>query len=123
MSKDDTKLMVAIHQRKSKSHSELDYTNSHRVNINGLDGYIAPWKDIGQMNDHGEVVTGGILTWVQKGTSIELPSTKVNQECMLKKRNQCSRTSLFPYSQRLHGSRDGYGLRPYKIIFSEAWRS
>ena len=58
--------------------------NAVRVNINDHNGYFAEWGNSGEVDKKGELITGGLLRWKQEGTYIEMNSTRVSKDAMLK---------------------------------------
>lgn len=83
MDSKDTKLMVAIHQRKGTPLSPYDFPHAQLVDINGNKGYFQEWIDSGEIDKNGDAITGGLLNWVQDGTFIEMNSSILPRERML----------------------------------------
>lgn len=84
MDKDDTILKVSIEQRNGPSNKEeLSSTNPEEVDINGHKGYFEPWGNGGEVDKKGELVTGGLLSWTQDGTYIQMNSSRIPKEMML----------------------------------------
>jgi hypothetical protein len=79
----DTKLMVAINQRTGFPLSDDDYPYAQQVNINGNKGYFQEWIDIGEVDKNGDIITGGLLNWVQDGTYVEMSISRLTKEKML----------------------------------------
>ncbi|MFC7782931.1 DUF4367 domain-containing protein [Rossellomorea sp. GCM10028870] len=74
MDKDDKVLLVGIGQRKlSKTQSEFSFQDAETVNINGNKGYFKIYDN----------APGGILTWNQEGTFVEMDSNTVNKQEMI----------------------------------------
>lgn len=53
------------------------------VTINGHLGNLLRWGNDGEVDYKGEIVTGGLLQWTQKGTYIEIYSSTTPMEKML----------------------------------------
>lgn len=83
MNSNDTKLIVAIHQRIGFSLSDDDYPYAHHVDINGNKGYFQEWANSGEVYKNGAIITGGKLNWVQNGTFIEMSSSILTKEKMI----------------------------------------
>lgn len=75
--------MVAIHLRRGYQLSDDDFSNRQQVNINGNKGYFQEWEESGEVDKNGDIITGGLLNWVQKGTSVEMSSSRLSKEQML----------------------------------------
>jgi hypothetical protein len=75
MDKDDNVLIVGIGQRKlSKTQSEFSIQDAEAVNINGNKGYFKPFDN----------APGGILSWQQDGTFVEMDSSTITKQEMIK---------------------------------------
>ncbi|MBS4206500.1 DUF4367 domain-containing protein [Bacillus sp. FJAT-50079] len=83
MDSKDTKLMVSIHLGRGFPLSDEDFPFSEKVDINGNDGYFQNWDEIGEVDKHGDIITGGLLRWVQDGTHVEMNSSCLSKERML----------------------------------------
>ncbi|MDQ6600819.1 DUF4367 domain-containing protein [Bacillus salipaludis] len=83
MDSKDTKLMVAIHLRRGYQLSNDDFPYRLQVDINGNKGYFQEWDDSGEVDKNGDIITGGLLNWVQNGTSVEMNSFRLSKEQML----------------------------------------
>ncbi|MFJ7937061.1 DUF4367 domain-containing protein [Peribacillus sp. NPDC096622] len=83
MDSNDTKLMVAIHQSRGSTLSEAELPPAQQVDINGNKGYFLKWVDSGNVDNNGEIITGGLLRWIQDGTYIEMNSSRLSEEKML----------------------------------------
>lgn len=82
MDQQDTKLMVWIHQKKG-TNLDGDFSRSEQVDINGYQAFFTPWANSGELDKRGEVITGGVLDWVQGETVIDMYSTRISKEKML----------------------------------------
>ena len=83
MDSKDTKLMVAIHQKRGFRLFKDDFPYSQQVDINGNKGYFQGWADSGEVDKNGDTITGGLLCWVQDGTYLEMNSSRLPKERML----------------------------------------
>ena len=83
MDSNDTKLMVAIHQKKGFKLFKDDFPHSQQVDINGYNGYFQGWEDNGEVDKNGDTITGGLLNWIQDGTYVEMSSSRLSKERML----------------------------------------
>lgn len=83
MDSKDTKLMVSIHLRKGFRLFDEDFPYRQQVDINGNKGYFQVWEESGEVDKNGDTITGGILNWVQNGTSVEMNSSLLSKEQML----------------------------------------
>jgi len=85
MDSNDTKLLIGIEQRKElREQDEHLGPNAKQVDINGNKGYFVEWGNSGQLdNNHGELITGGLLFWNQGGTHIEIDSMRLSEEKIL----------------------------------------
>lgn len=83
MDSKDTKLMVAIHQRRGFPLSKDDFPYAQQVDINGNKGYFSAWGNSGTLDKNGELIIGGLLCWTQAGTYVEMQSTRLPKEKML----------------------------------------
>ncbi|EMI3505938.1 DUF4367 domain-containing protein [Bacillus cereus group sp. Sample62] len=84
MDKKDKKLLLGIEQRKETSNKEEIHPHANQVNINGYTGYFEEWGNSGELDKKGELVTGGLLSWTQKGTYIQMNSSRITKDKMLK---------------------------------------
>ncbi|WP_088068023.1 DUF4367 domain-containing protein [Gottfriedia luciferensis] len=85
MDSNDTKLLIGIEQRKElRVQDEHLGPNAKQVDINGNKGYFVEWANSGQMdNNHGQLITGGLLFWNQGGTHIKIDSMSLSEEKIL----------------------------------------
>ncbi|MEH6940094.1 DUF4367 domain-containing protein [Bacillus sp. JJ664] len=84
MDSQDTILIVGIDQRKENPlNEELLSPNAKQVNINGNKGYFAEWGNSGTLDNHGELINGGLLFWAQDGTYLTMNSSRLSKEKML----------------------------------------
>ncbi|WP_409250979.1 DUF4367 domain-containing protein [Bacillus sp. SCS-153A] len=84
MNKNDTKLMVAIHQKKANAITDDDLSKGHLVDINGRKGYFQDWSGNGKLNEKRTLVTGRLLVWIQDGTYVEMTSSSIAKKEMIK---------------------------------------
>ncbi|HDR7855455.1 TPA: DUF4367 domain-containing protein [Bacillus paranthracis] len=84
MDKKDEKLLLGIEQRKKNSNKEELHLHAKQVDINGYVGYLEEWGNSGELDKKGELVTGGLLSWTQKGTYIQMNSSRITKDKMLK---------------------------------------
>ncbi|RSK28512.1 DUF4367 domain-containing protein [Bacillus sp. HMF5848] len=85
MDKNDKYLMVGIEQRKAVSNEvEVKTPNAEKININGHIAYFQGWGNGGEGDSKGKKITGGLLTWIQDGTYIEMDSSNISKENMMK---------------------------------------
>ncbi|MDF2066721.1 DUF4367 domain-containing protein [Bacillus sp. Cr_A10] len=80
MDSKDTKLMGAIDLRKGFRLSDDDFPYRQKVNISGNKGYFQEWEESGEVYKNGDTITGGLLNWVQDGTSVEMNSSRLSKE-------------------------------------------
>ncbi|MEI4803686.1 DUF4367 domain-containing protein [Bacillus sp. FJAT-51639] len=83
MDSKDEKLLLGIAQRKKTSNTEDTHPHAKQVDINGYKGYFEEWGNSGELDKKGELVTGGLLSWTQKGTYIQMDSSRISKEKML----------------------------------------
>ena len=83
MDNEDKKLMIAIHLRKGIPLSDEEVYPAQKVDINGNKGYFSAWVDSGTLDKNGELITGGLLCWIQSGTYVEMSSSRLTKEKML----------------------------------------
>jgi len=83
MDSKDTKLMVAIDLRRGFPLDDEDFPDCQKVDLNGNKGYFSEWADSGKVDKNGEIITGGLLNWVQDGTYVEMNSSRLSKEQML----------------------------------------
>lgn len=83
MDSTDTKLMVSIDLRKGTRVIYDGSPRSQQVDINGNIGYFQEWGDSGNVDQNGEIISGGILRWAQDGTSVQMMSSRLSKEEML----------------------------------------
>ncbi|MCR2823620.1 DUF4367 domain-containing protein [Lederbergia panacisoli] len=83
MDSNDTKLMVAIHLRKGFPLSDEDFPYRQKVDINGNKGYFQEWEDNGEVDENGNIITGGLLNWVQNGTYVQMNSSILTKAQMI----------------------------------------
>jgi hypothetical protein len=83
MDSKDTKMMVGIDQRMGFPLSDDDFPYAQPVDINGNKGYFQEWIDSGEVDKNGDIITGGLLNWVQDGTYVEMNSSRLPKEKML----------------------------------------
>jgi hypothetical protein len=75
MDKGDKVLLVGIGQRKlSKTQSEFSIQDAETVNINGNQGYFNGFDN----------APGGLLSWQQEGTFVEMDSSTITKQEMIK---------------------------------------
>ncbi len=58
MDSKDTKLMVAIHQKRDFQLLKDDFPYRQQVDINGNKGYFQGWEDSGEVDKNGDTITG-----------------------------------------------------------------
>ncbi|MCM3671643.1 DUF4367 domain-containing protein [Mesobacillus maritimus] len=84
MDKNDTILKVGIEQRNEPSNKEkFSSPNAEEIEINGNKGFFKAWGNSGEIDKKGELVTGGLLSWIQNGTYIQMNSSRIPKEMML----------------------------------------
>ena len=84
MDKDDTILKVGIEQRNESSNKEEFLSpNAEEVDINGNKGFFEAWGNSGEIDKKGELVTGGLLSWTQNGTYVQMNSSRIPKEMLL----------------------------------------
>ncbi len=84
MDKDDIVLKVGIEQRKEpviKKKVVIPY--AEKIDINGSEGIFEAWGNSGEIDNKGELVTGGLLTWKQNGTYVQMYSSRIPKETMI----------------------------------------
>lgn len=82
MDSEDKYLLIGIEQSKGSSNKEMNI-NAEQVDINGHKGSFVEWGNCGELDKKGEIVTGGLLRWIQEGTYIEMESSRVSRNKML----------------------------------------
>ncbi|MGG4268403.1 DUF4367 domain-containing protein [Peribacillus simplex] len=87
MDSNDKKLLIGIEQSKESSNSskiskEMNI-NAEQVNINGHKGFFVEWGNSGELDKKGELITGGLLRWIQEGTYVEMESSWLSRNKML----------------------------------------
>ncbi|MGO4890643.1 DUF4367 domain-containing protein [Anaerobacillus sp. MEB173] len=81
MDKNDKYLMVGIGEKKATSKRiEPMNSNVEEININGNIAYFQEWANAGELDSKGKKITGGLLTWIQDGTYIEMDSSNISKE-------------------------------------------
>ncbi|MEK4069806.1 DUF4367 domain-containing protein [Peribacillus sp. FSL R5-0717] len=82
MDSDDKYLLIGIEQSKESSNKEMN-NNAEQVDINGHKGFFVEWGNSGELDKEGELITGGLLSWIQEGTYVEMDSSRVSRNTML----------------------------------------
>ncbi|MFP3512943.1 DUF4367 domain-containing protein [Peribacillus sp. SIMBA_075] len=82
MDSDDKYMLIHIGQSKESSNKEMNI-NAEQVDINGNKGFFVEWGNSGELDKKGELVTGGLLRWIQEGTYVEMESSRVSRNKML----------------------------------------
>ncbi|MDP1421704.1 DUF4367 domain-containing protein [Peribacillus simplex] len=82
MDSDDKYLLIHIGQSKESFNKEMNI-NAEQVDINGNKGFFVEWGNSGELDKKGELVTGGLLRWIQEGTYVEMESSRVSRNKML----------------------------------------
>lgn len=82
MDSDDKYLLIGIEQSKESSNKEMNI-NAKQVDVNGHKGFFVEWGNSGELDKKGEIVTGGLLRWIQEGTYVEMESSRVSRNKML----------------------------------------
>ncbi|MGW6302337.1 DUF4367 domain-containing protein [Peribacillus butanolivorans] len=82
MDREDKYLLIGIEQSKGSSNKEMNI-NAEQVDINGHKGFFLEWGNSGELDKKGELVTGGLLRWIQEGTYVEMESSRVSRNKML----------------------------------------
>ncbi|WP_057915953.1 DUF4367 domain-containing protein [Peribacillus muralis] len=82
MDSDDKYLLISIDQRKGPFKKEM-HINEEQVDINGHKGFFVEWGNSGELDKKRELVTGGLLRWVQEGTYVEMHSSRISRNKML----------------------------------------
>ncbi|USK80747.1 DUF4367 domain-containing protein [Peribacillus frigoritolerans] len=82
MDSDDKYMLIHIGQSKESSNKEMNI-NAEQVDINGNKGFFVKWGNSGELDKKGELVTGGLLRWIQEGTYVEMESSRVSRNKML----------------------------------------
>lgn len=78
-------LYVGIEQRKKTTKLKEPITpNTEKINVNGNKGFFTAWGNSGEFDKKGELITGGVLHWAENGTLIEMDSSRIPKEAMLK---------------------------------------
>lgn len=82
MDQDDTVLMVGIEQKKEPT---TDWYSPYAevVDINGGNGVFEAWGNVGEVDEHGEMLDGGTLYWKQNGTYVLMNSGRISKERMI----------------------------------------
>lgn len=84
MDKNDKYLMVGIEERKETSNKEKPLSPyTEVVDISGNTAYFEAWGNSGEVDKNGDILTGGLLNWIQDGTSVEIISFRLSKEQML----------------------------------------
>ncbi|MGX9135027.1 DUF4367 domain-containing protein [Rummeliibacillus sp. JY-2-4R] len=83
MDSKDTKLMVAIHQKRGFRLFKEDFPYRQQVDIKGNKGYFQGWDESSEVDKNGDTITGGLLNWIQDGTYVEMSSSRLMKERML----------------------------------------
>jgi Domain of unknown function (DUF4367) len=78
----DKYLLISIEQSKESSNKEMN-NNAEQVDINGHKGFFVEWGNSGELDKEGELITGGLLSWIQEGTYVEMDSSRVSRNTML----------------------------------------
>ncbi|MEI4803700.1 DUF4367 domain-containing protein [Bacillus sp. FJAT-51639] len=76
-------LLFGIEERKKSSTKEEISPNAKPVDINGYRGYFEVWGNSGELDKKSELITGGLLTWTQEGTYIQMNSSRITKDKML----------------------------------------
>ncbi|WP_223308697.1 DUF4367 domain-containing protein [Bacillus thuringiensis] len=84
MDSQDEHLLVGIEQRKKSSNKEEIHPHAKQVDINGYKGYFEEWGNNGELDKKGDFITGGLLSWTQTGTDIQMNSSRITKDNMLK---------------------------------------
>ncbi|MEC0347869.1 DUF4367 domain-containing protein [Peribacillus frigoritolerans] len=82
MDSDDKYLLIHIGQSMESFNKEMNI-NAEQVDINGNKGFFVEWGNSGELDKKGELVTGGLLRWIQEGTYVEMESSRVSRNKML----------------------------------------
>ncbi|MFC9601392.1 DUF4367 domain-containing protein [Peribacillus butanolivorans] len=82
MDSDDKYLLINIGESKESSNKEM-HINEEQVDINGHKGFFVEWGNSGELDIKGEIITGGLLRWIQEGTYVEMHSSRVSRNKML----------------------------------------
>ncbi|XHU85499.1 DUF4367 domain-containing protein [Peribacillus muralis] len=82
MDSDDKYLLIGIEKSKESSNKEMN-NNAEQVDINGHKGFFVEWGNSGELDKEGELITGGLLRWIQEGTYVEMDSSRVSRNTML----------------------------------------
>lgn len=85
LDKNDQNLMISLYQRKAKF-KELNLyqsrsDNTEFVQLNNIEGHFEAW--IGTRNGVNDI-PGGYLRWIQEGTYVEMVSSRLPKEEMIK---------------------------------------
>ncbi|MCP1156897.1 MULTISPECIES: DUF4367 domain-containing protein [Bacillus] len=84
MDRNDGKMLVSITQKKSIAKQTKEYIpNAKTISINGHLGRLTKWGNDGEVDRKGEIITGGLLQWSQKGTDIEIHSSRIPKAKMV----------------------------------------
>ncbi|MED4402702.1 DUF4367 domain-containing protein [Metabacillus fastidiosus] len=84
MDHNDENLMVGILEKKERPTDVIKRApETERIDINGNIGYFHEWYGNGELDKKGRKITGGILTWIQEGTYLEMNSLDIDKEQIL----------------------------------------
>ncbi|WP_456278793.1 DUF4367 domain-containing protein [Bacillus sp. AK128] len=82
MDKNDENLMIGIEERKATP-KEIEDKTPNKITINGNSGNFIEWGNSGEKLN-GKIIVGGKLCWVQDGTYIEMDSSDISMDKMIK---------------------------------------
>lgn len=80
----DSDLLLAITQKDAAAaKDEIRSPKAQKVIINGHKAYFEKWGNTGKLGKKGQMITGGLLSWTQDGTYIQLHSPRISKKMML----------------------------------------
>jgi hypothetical protein len=60
----------------------LRSSGAHQVDINGNKGYFQDWANCGEIDPNGDIITAGLLIWIQNGTLVDMSSSILTKKEM-----------------------------------------
>jgi hypothetical protein len=86
MDENDENLMVGIEEKKvsKKAISQLEeeFSEGDKIKINGVSAYYQEWDNNGK-TFNGKIISGGLLTWIQNGTYVQMDSSSLSKDEMV----------------------------------------
>ncbi|MGD6969251.1 DUF4367 domain-containing protein [Rossellomorea vietnamensis] len=86
MDENDENLMLGIEEKKVSKRAirklEEEFSEGDKIKVNNVPAYYQEWANSGKTLN-GKIISGGLLTWIQDGTYVQMNSSSVSKDEMV----------------------------------------